>query len=210
MPDQVLGRRLYGDVGAVQQGLEVAGRGPGVVDHDRDVSRRRGSSDGGDVLHLEGVRAGRFAIDRLGRRPDELGDAGADVRRIELGVDALRLQHLLAQLAHRTIDRVDDQQVTPGLEQRGQRTGNRRQPGRKQHRPRPLVELRTGLTEQLRDRGPVAAVIRDRVLVRRRGIEGRHAVVQDRRGPRDGRIHQPFEAPGVASGVNKQRGELHR
>jgi hypothetical protein len=91
-------------------------RRPGVVhEHDRAVPvRRRG--DRRDVLHLEGLRTRGLGEHRRRVRPQQRLDAGAE-RRVVIGRrDAEGLEHAVAELARRPVDRIRYEEVVAGLE----------------------------------------------------------------------------------------------
>ena len=83
MADDIFRRRLHGDIGAMRERLEVERRRPGVVEGEPDAARPAGLGDGGQVLHLEGLRAGRFGDDQPRPLGDQVGDARADGRIVE-------------------------------------------------------------------------------------------------------------------------------
>ena len=85
--------------------------------------RHRG--DGGNVGHLEGLRAGRLDQHRPGVRLEQVFDAGAD-QGIEIGgLDAIAGEHAVAEIARRPVDVVTDQKMIAGLEHREQGGGDR-------------------------------------------------------------------------------------
>ena len=61
--DDVFGRGVDRDIDPVLERAEQVGRGPGVVHQDLGASLVRRGRDRRHVLHLEGQRARRFAVD---------------------------------------------------------------------------------------------------------------------------------------------------
>ena len=77
---EIFGAGLDREVDAALVGREEQRRRPGVVHEDDRPAPVRDLGDGRDVLHLEGLRAGRLGEDGRRVRPEERLDAGADQR----------------------------------------------------------------------------------------------------------------------------------
>ena len=87
--------------------------------------------DGGDVAHLERLRAGRFHQHRLGVRLEQAFDCSAD-QRIEIAdLDAVAGEHAVAEIARRAVDVIGHQHMIAGAQHREQGGGDRRQPRRR-------------------------------------------------------------------------------
>ena len=127
MAADIFGAGLHADVDATLQRTVKQRRRPGiVVDHERAafMGHRR---DGGNIGHLEGLRARRLDQHGAGVRLEQRADACAD-QRIEIGgLDAIASQHAVAEIARRPVGVVANQQMVAGLGHREQGGGDRRQ-----------------------------------------------------------------------------------
>ena len=89
-------------------------------------------------------------------------NSARDVRaeqRVVIGrLDAEALQHRVAEIARRPIDRVRHQQMVAGLQAAHQRDRNRREPGGNQHRPGRAGEIGPGDFERIGGRRSLGAV----------------------------------------------------
>ena len=117
MAAQILGDGLYRNIDAVFEGFEVEGRGPGVVQHDRDARAMRRLGNGRNVLHLESHGAGRLREDYFRLGTDQALDAAADQRIVIFHVDTVAREDGIAEVARGLIDAVDHQQVVAGLQE---------------------------------------------------------------------------------------------
>ena len=128
MAADIFGGGLHPNVDALIERTVKQRRGPGVVvDHERAL-RMRDISDGGDVGHLEGLRARRLDQHRPGVGLEQSFDAGTDQRIEKIGLDAVAGEHVVAEIARRPVDIVGHQQMIAGLEHREQGGRDRRQP----------------------------------------------------------------------------------
>ena len=158
MAAEIFRAGLDRDIDAARMRREEQRRRPGVVhQHDR-VARMRDRRDRRNVLHLERQRARRLGEHRARIRLEQLRDIGADQRVVVGRLDAEALQHRVAKIARRAIDRVGDQQVVARFEAGQQRDRNRREPRGDQHRPGRTAQLAPGDLERLGRRRALGAV----------------------------------------------------
>ena len=130
MTDDVFGRRLDRDIHAIFQRLEEQRCRPGVVHHDNGAVGVGDIGDGRDILHLEGLRAGRLREHHPRVRPHQIGDAGTDLGVVVGRFDAVPRQDLVAESAGRPVDAIANQKVIAGLKKAQQRRRYRGQPRR--------------------------------------------------------------------------------
>ena len=75
MAGEIFGAGLDREIAAALMRREEERRRPGVVEDDADAPRMRGRGDGGNVLHLHALRAGRLHQHRGRLRPDQRRDS---------------------------------------------------------------------------------------------------------------------------------------
>ena len=178
--------------------LEVERRRPGVVDQHRGAVLLGDRGDGVDVLHLEGLRAGRLEIDDLGVGPHQLRDVGADHRIEEGRLDAEALQRGVGEAPRRAVGVVGHQHVVAGLEEAHDRAGDGGEAGLHGDRAVRALDGGDGVLERLLRRRAVAAVAE--ALERHAVLELLHGRREDRRGVIDGRIDDAEVVVGIAAG----------
>ena len=178
--------------------LEVERRRPGVVDQHGRAVLLGDRGDRVDVLHLEGLRAGRLEIDDLGVGLDQLLDAGADHRIEEGRLDAEALERGVGEAARRTVAVVGQQHVVAGLQEADDRAGDRGEA--RLHGDRAIRALDRGdrVFQCLLGRRAVAAVAE--ALERHAVLELLHGRGEDGRGVIDGRIDDAEVVVGIAAG----------
>ncbi len=117
MADDVFGRRLDRYVYPVLERPEVERGRPRVIHQQPQVALGGDARDGGDVLHLEGLRAWALGEDEARIGAHQLGDPGTDERIVVRRLDAELGQHVVAELARRLIDAVDHENVVAGFDE---------------------------------------------------------------------------------------------
>ena len=121
MAAEVFRAGLDRDIDAARMRREEQRRRPGVVHHHDRVARMRDRRDRRNVLHLERQRARRLGEHHARVRLEQAGDVRAEQRVVVGRLDAEALQHRVAEIARRAIDRVRDQQVVAGSQEGQQR-----------------------------------------------------------------------------------------
>ncbi len=122
VPDDVFRGRLYGNVHAMLERLEVKRGGPGVIQGDGNVSGPRGPANRRNVLNLEGLRAGRLGKDEFRLRLQESSNTGPDERIVILDVNADAFQYAVCETPGRLVDAVADENVPPALRESQKRS----------------------------------------------------------------------------------------
>jgi hypothetical protein len=100
------------------------------------------------VLHFEGQRARRLDIDDLSVRAHQASYVFADQRVVIGRSYAAAGQHLLTKVARRSVGRIDHQQMVAAFETGLQRSGDRSEARRHQHRPVSALDRRQGLFQR--------------------------------------------------------------
>ena len=198
MADDVLGAGVDREIAAVVERLEVERRRPGIVDQHGGAVLLGDAGDGIDVLHLEGLRAGRLEIDHLGVGLDQLLDAGADHGIEEGRLDAEVLERGVGEAPRRAVGVVGQQHVIAGLQEAHDRTGDGGEAGL--HGDRAVRALDGGdrVLQRLLGRRAVAAVAE--ALERNAILELLHGRGEDGRGVIDGRVDDAEVVGGIAPG----------
>ena len=208
MPDDVLRARVDRHVDAVLVWLEEERRGPGVVDQDLQAARAHRGGHRRDVLHVEGLRAGRFQVEHLRVVADQFGDAGAD-RRIEEGrLDAHALQEGVGEAPRRAVDAVGHQDMVARLQEGEQRRGYRSEAGGRHDGAVRAFQFGDGIFEREDRRRAAPAVARVAQALRRLQVGDRR--VEDRRGAEDRRVDDAEVPFRVTPGMRDDRVVLHR
>ena len=200
MADQILGAGLHRQVDAVADGIEEAGRRPGVVHDHQRVMRMGDPGDGRDVLHLEGEGARRLGHHGAGVGSEQRLDSLADGRIVIVDGNAEPLQRGLGEIAGRAIGAVGDQHVIAGGQARQQRDGDGVEArGGKAHAGRTL-QFGQRFFQRIRRRIAAPGI----VIGLAAGEHGRAVRKQHRGGVNDGRIDESVEALGLAPGVGER------
>ena len=129
MPADIFGGSLNADIDAEVQRTMIERGGPGVVVDDERPVRMRNGDDGGNIRHLEGLRARRFQQHGAGIGLEQLFNSRTDCGIEIAGLDAITGQHAIAEIARGPVHIVADQEVVACLQHRNQGGRNRREPG---------------------------------------------------------------------------------
>ncbi len=108
-------------IDAFFEGAGIKRRRPGIVHQHYRAFIVRDACDGGNVLHLEALRAGHFDEHRARVRLEQFVDGGADQRIVIRCLDAHALEHAVAEIAGGPVDAVGDQDVVARAGDREQR-----------------------------------------------------------------------------------------
>ena len=204
----IFGAGLDRQVDAFVEGAEIQRRAPGVVGQHHGALVVGDLGDGRDVLHLEALRARRLGEHGAGVRPEQRRDAGADQRVVIGGLDAHALERAVAEGAGRPVHAVGDEDVIARTDDRQERGGDRRQPGRQQGDPGAALALERGegAFQRLRGGGAAPPVLVARAV----GDLVFRVRIKQRRGVIDGRIDKPMRKLWIAAGVDQQGVGLDR
>ena len=192
----------------MREGLEVEGRGPGVVGDDHGSGRVRGFSDRRQVLDLEGDRARALAEHDPGLGPDQLSDAMADQGVVVGGLDAEAAQRVVGEASGRGVDGIDDEQVVAGLEQGQEGRGDGGLAGADHEGVEAAFQPGQRILEGMAGGRAVAAVIDAAMWPCR--FQGRDGREQHGRGVVDGRVDDPVLLFGRAPERGDEGGVVHR
>ena len=185
---------------------EEQGRRPGVVHQHDQVARMRHRCDRRNVLHLEGERAGRLGEHRTRIRLEQARDVCAEQRIVVGRLDAEFLQHAVAEIPRRPVDRVRYQQVIAGLQAGEQRNRDRRKPGGHQHGAGSAGKFGPGDLERVGGRCSLGAVGVLGVALE----EFLDVGIQHCRSAIDRRIHKTVLLGGHPAGGHEPRGGCKR
>ena len=116
---EIFGAGVNREIDSMRMGREEQGRRPGVVEDNADIFLMRGGGDGGHILHLHRLRAGRLQQHRRRLRPDQLRNVAADLRIVIIRGHAKALENCVAEGAGRLIGGIDDENMRAGM-RRGQ------------------------------------------------------------------------------------------
>ena len=125
-------------------------RRPGIVHGDERAAPVRNVGYGGNVLHLERQRSGRFGEDELGIRPELALDGCASERIVVADLDAEPCQMPAAEASRGSVDGIRDERVIARTQQGEEREGRRGKSGRHRERPMTALDLRHRIL-QVRD-----------------------------------------------------------
>jgi hypothetical protein len=205
MAADVLGAGVDGDIDAQLERRGKIRRDPGIVGQHGNTAGMRGARDGGNILHLEGERTGRFAQDGAGVVAQQPGDAAAYQRVVILDLDPHGDQTVVAKAARRRIGRIADQQMLAGLEHGNEGNDDGRQAVGRGDRLVGALQPRHGFLEG-EGRGRAVAAVADRLLAE---IAGSFVVLQrrvnDGGGPENGGIDHAGVLFRSTSGMRQQR-----
>ncbi len=161
----------------------------------------RGRGDGGDVLHVEGLRSRRLDQYRARVGADQGADAGADGGVVIGRLDAHPPEHRVAIMARRLIGGVGDEEVIAGADGGRDRGDDRKKPGGDQHGPGGAGKRTPGFAKSVGGRRAVGAVGVALLAGPHRldvGIENRRAAI-------GGHIDEAMARLGVAAEMHEAR-----
>ena len=182
MAGKVFGAGLDRDVDAAGVRGEEQRRRPGIVHQNAGAAGVRNLGDRRHVLNLETLRARRFGQHRLGVRPEQRLDPGADARVVEGRLDPHPLQHAVGEGARRAIGRVGHQEMIAGRQRRHQRHDDRREAGGDEFGSGRAGNVGPGGAKGLGRRRAVGAVgVALLAALQRRGVGIEHRRAAERR-----------------------------
>ena len=206
MAANILGRGMDRHVDPMLERAEEVRGAPGVVHQHLGAVPVGDCRDRRNVLHLEGQRARRLAIDDFGVGLDQLADALADQRIVIGRLDSAFLQNTLAEIARRPIGRVDHQAMVAGAQQGLQWRRHRRQPRRHQHAAIAAFDPRQERFEREGSRRAVQPIAHPgKGWGGALGFPLGHVFREDRRGVIDWRVDDAVIGLGVAPDMGEQR-----
>ncbi len=205
MAADIFGQGLGAEVDAVLDRLEQQARGPGVVHQGQDAALARHRGDGGDVLHLEGQRAGRLQHDDAGLFAGQAHQlVGRHGLRVVAHADAEAPQQPVAEQLGGPIGVVAHQHLVAGLQHSQQSSGHGREAGGIQARAGGPLHLRDGVAQGVARRQADAAVGVLAGRVERLGVGQQHGG-----GPLHRRIDRARQRPVVAARADQAGLVLH-
>ena len=145
MAAHIFGRSVGGDIDTMVQRLEVQPRPPGVIDNRTQAPVLGPGGQRGDILHLEGDRAGGLEVEHPGFRGAQLVQLIERAQRVVVGhADADARQIVVTEGAHRAVDAVDHQQMIAFAEQGEQRRRACEQAGADRHAAETVFQFAEG------------------------------------------------------------------
>ena len=210
MADDVFGPGDDLDIDAQRQRLEIERRRPGIVAGGLDPGRLGRLDQRRHVLHLEGERARALHVKELGVGADERRYARTKGRIVETGLDAETREKIVAERAHRAIDRIRHQDMVARLDVSQDRRVTGRRTRAEGDTAIAALDRRDRLFDREGGRRAVPALGHLIVAVLVGGLERRHALMDDGRGVVDRRVDDAEILRRIAPGMGEEGVRLLR